>query len=59
MFTGMFLPGHLEPGQTYESTVTFEVPEGAMYFDIYYGDDVVIYTSVFDMEGYDFEWVQE
>ena len=30
-----------------------------MYFDIYYGDDVVIYTSVFDMEGYDFEWVQE
>ncbi len=59
MFAGMFLPGRLEPGQTYESTVTFEVPEGAMYFDIYYGDDVVIYTSVFDIEGYDYEWVQE
>ncbi|MBR4111472.1 MAG: hypothetical protein IKK53_00405 [Ruminiclostridium sp.] len=59
MFTGMFLPGRLEPGQTYESTVTFEVPEGAMYFDIYYGDDVVIYTSVFDIEDYDYEWVQE
>ena len=59
MFAGMFLPGRLDAGQTYENTVTFEVPEGAMYFDIYYGDDVVIYTTVFDIDGYDYEWVQE
>lgn len=59
IFGGLFLPGQLGAGQAYEGTVVFEVPEEALFFDIHYGDDVVIYTSVADIEGYEYEWVQE
>ena len=52
---GMFIPGILASGEVYESTVVFMVPENAVFFDIYYGNDVVIYTSVADIEGYQFD----
>ncbi len=56
-YAGLFLPGRLDAGECYESSVVFKVPEEAALFDIYYGDDVVIYTSVADIE--DYNWTQE
>ena len=54
---GIFFPGQLDAGQTYEKSVVFEVPNEEVFFDIYYGNDVVIFTSVADIEDYD--WSQE
>ncbi len=55
-FGGLFIPGQLEPGEVYESTVVFQMPEHALFYDIYYGDDVIIYASISDIEGYENFW---
>lgn len=52
-FGGIYFPGELEPGETYERTLIFEVPEDSKWFDIYYGDDVMILASVYDIAGYE------
>ncbi len=57
-FGGIFLPGRLAPGGTYRSSVVFKVPEYALFYDIYYGDDVVVYASISDIEGYEDYWEQ-
>ncbi len=57
-FGGLFIPCQLEPGEVYESTVVFQMPEYALFYDIYYGDDVVIYASISDVEGYEDYWEQ-
>ncbi len=59
MMGGLFLPGQLGAGQVYENTVVFEVPKTALFFDLYYGDDVVIYTSLWDIEGYEDYEIQQ
>lgn len=58
-FGGLFIPGQLEPGEVYEGTVVFQMPEHALFYDIYYGDDVVVYASISDIEGYEDYWGQE
>ena len=55
-FGGLFIPGQLDPGDVYESTVVFQIPEYALFYDIYYGDDVIIYASISDIEGYENFW---
>lgn len=57
-FGGLFIPCQLDPGEVYESTVVYQIPEYALFYDIYYGDDVVIYASISDVEGYEDYWEQ-
>lgn len=49
--TGMFMPGELEADEEYSKRVIFEVPEDSIYFDIYVGDEVAIFTSIADIES--------
>lgn len=57
-FGGLFIPCQLDPGEVYESTVVYQIPDYALFYDIYYGDDVVIYASISDVEGYEDYWEQ-
>ena len=45
------MPGELEAGEEYSKRVIFEVPEDSIYFDIYVGDEVAIFTSIADIES--------
>lgn len=51
-FSGIFFPGELEAGGVYEKSVIFQVPEEEYFYDIYFDNEVIIYTSVADIEGY-------
>jgi len=52
-FSALYLPGELAPGESYESGVIFEVPKDAIFLDLYYGDELVIYALSYDIEGYE------
>ncbi len=55
-FSGVYFPGMLKDGEKYEKSVIFKIPEDALYFDICYGDDVMIFTGELDIEGYSDEY---
>lgn len=52
-FSALYLPGELAPGESYESGIIFEVPKDAIFLDLYYGDEVIIYAITYDIEGYE------
>lgn len=52
--TGVFFPGELEPGEEYNKSIVFEVPEDAVSYELYINNSVGIFTTIADVDGYEY-----